>query len=294
MQREAARTLYTLSTAYQTGIRSDEYEVIVVENGSAHKLGIDLIKSFGDNFYYVDIPAEEAHPSPVSAINSAVNKSRGSSIGIILDGARMVSPGLIRAAKDALNLSKNTIVGTLAWHLGPCHQSLSVHHGYTQTVEDALLEKLDWRANGYRLFERAAWAFSNPTGHFGVLAESCATFMHRELYYAVNGYDPLFDLPGGGYANLDFFKRCAESVDTKIALLAGEGTFHQFHGGSTTGFDANAYGIFAAKQYQKIRGVTYAAPNIQPVFYGKIDPLVYPWIMRSIDENNKQLNEKKS
>jgi hypothetical protein len=245
------------------------------------------VSSFVKNFRYIDIATEDAHPSPVNAINFAVSKSLGSTIGIILDGARMITPGLLCAAKGALRLSENTIVNTLAWHLGPSHQSVSVHQGYSQAEEDNLLEAINWKANGYRLFDCAAWAFSNPSGHFGPLAESTATFMSREFYDAVGGYDPLFTLPGGGYATLDFFKRCCEAPDTKLVILAGEGTFHQFHGGSTTGLGAKEYGTLAAQEYQKIRGNSYAAPNIRPIFYGNIEPSVYPWLYKSIEANSK-------
>jgi glycosyltransferase involved in cell wall biosynthesis len=286
MQREAVRTLYTLSASYQSGINSDDYEVIVIENGSSKKLGAELVKSFGNNFRYINIATEDAHPSPVNAINFAVSKSLGSAVGIILDGARMVTPGLIRTAKDALHLSANTIVGTIAWHLGPSHQSISVHQGYSQISEDALLHEINWRADGYRLFEHAAWAFSNSTGHFGPIAESCATFMSRKFYDDIGGYDPLFKLPGGGYATLDFFKRCCEVPDINLVMLAGEGSFHQFHGGVTTGFDASEYGQLAAQEYQEIRGIPYAPPNIRAVFYGMIKQSVYPWLARSIEANS--------
>ena len=39
MTREAPRTLRSLSPGYQQGIHPDDYEVIVVENGSSAPLG---------------------------------------------------------------------------------------------------------------------------------------------------------------------------------------------------------------------------------------------------------------
>ena len=54
MSREAARTLHSLSRAYQEGIDDLDYEVIVVENGSApdQRLGEEFVAGFGPEFRY--------------------------------------------------------------------------------------------------------------------------------------------------------------------------------------------------------------------------------------------------
>lgn len=284
MRREAVRTLRSLACGYQRGISATEYEVIVVENGSSDPVGSAFVESYGCNFRYLDM-GREARPSPVHAVNLAVSQAKGQFVGVILDGARMVSPGMLAAARDALGINPRAVVGTLAWHLGDEHQSISAGKGYSQRVEDEILESLGWEANGYRLFRRAAWAFSNPTGHFGFLAESCATFLSRKLYGVVGGYDQAFTLPGGGYANLDFFRRCCEAEGAKLVVLAGEGSFHQYHGGATTGLAAADYGPRAAEEYRSIRGSAYQPPAIGPCFFGAIDPEVLPWVQRSIEQN---------
>jgi hypothetical protein len=282
MRREAARTLHSLACKYQRGISADEYEVIVVENGSSEPVGSDFVESHGCNFRYLDM-GSDAQPSPVHAVNRAVRETKGEFVGIILDGARMVSPGILAAARDALRISPRAVVGTLAWHLGDEHQSISATKGYSQQTEDEILESLDWQTDGYRLFRRAAWAYSNPSGHFGLLAESCATFMGRELFDTVGGYDPAFTIPGGGYTNLDFFKRCCAADGAKLIVLAGEGSFHQYHGGATTGLSAGDYGIHAAAEYRSIRGCAYEPPEISPRFFGALDFQVLPWLRRSIE-----------
>lgn len=287
MRREAARTLHSLCCDYQRRVTPDEYEVIVIENGSDDPVGAAFVESFGPQFRYLDM-GSEAMPSPVRAVNHAVEEARGDRIGIILDGARMCSPGLLSAARDALRIFPRTIVGTIAWHLGDEHQSISSGRGYTQKTEDEILAALDWQADGYRLFRRAAWAFSNPTGHFGSIAESCATFMSRKTYEAVGGYDDAFTLPGGGYANLDFFKRCCALDESRFVLLAGEGTFHQYHGGATTGLDAAAYGSRAAQEYLSIRGVAFRPPALDPILFGTANSEVLPWFEKSLEANLRQ------
>jgi glycosyltransferase involved in cell wall biosynthesis len=283
MQREAARTLHSLSCQYQQGITTEEYEVIVVENGSSDPVGRSFVECYGPNFHYLDM-GSGALPSPVYAVNLAVSQAKGEYIGVILDGARMATPGLLAAARDGLRIASRSVVGALAWHLGDEHQSISSTKGYSQNVEDNILASVDWQANGYRLYSHAAWAFSNPTGHFGFVAESCATFLSRELYEAIGGYDAAFALPGGGYANLDFFKRCCETDGVKFVLLIGEGTFHQYHGGATTGLSAADYGSKAADEYRSIRGCGYQPPLLKPIFFGAVAPEVLPWLGKSIEK----------
>ena len=60
MRREAARTLHSLSRAYQEGIDDLDYEVIVVENGSDadQRLGEEFVESFGPEFRYLDLGAD--------------------------------------------------------------------------------------------------------------------------------------------------------------------------------------------------------------------------------------------
>ena len=61
MAREAPRTLFTLSADYQRGVGSADYEVIVLDAGSATPLEENFVKSFGENFRLV---RSEAVSSP--------------------------------------------------------------------------------------------------------------------------------------------------------------------------------------------------------------------------------------
>ena len=66
MTREAPRTLRSLSPGYQQGIHPDDYEVIVVENGSSAPLGGGLVQSFGRNFRYYAMPGPRRRRRPRS------------------------------------------------------------------------------------------------------------------------------------------------------------------------------------------------------------------------------------
>ena len=136
MRREARRTLQSLTADYQRGVATVEYEVIVVENGSAEPLSERFVASCGPQFTYMYI--RDAAPSPIGAINRAARQARGTYLGIMIDGARIVTPGLIRYAVCALRAYRNPFVYTLAWHLGPDVQSNSIPRGYSKSVEDQL------------------------------------------------------------------------------------------------------------------------------------------------------------
>jgi glycosyltransferase involved in cell wall biosynthesis len=280
MQREAPRTLYTLTARYQRGVADNDYEVIVVDNGSTHPLTADLVGSFGSNFRYLML-GDVADPSPCKAINYAVERARGDLVGVMIDGARMASPGLIRYAMDALCLYEHGVVATLSWHLGPKPQSLSITEGYCQDVEDRLLGTIDWCENGYSLFNISAFAWSSINGYFRNISESNAIFMRRAFFEKLQGFDEQFRLPGGGLANLDFYKRACEYQDSNAIVLLGEGTFHQVHGGIATNSTNGNYVESAYREYHAIRGREFAAPTNSHILFGRPTREALPWIASS-------------
>lgn len=146
MRREAPRTLYSLSSAYQREVDAGDYEVIVVDNGSAEPLEPEIVAGFGDNFRYVYV--EKASPSPAGAMNLGARMARGDFLGLMIDGARIVSPGMLRLALTSLVAFRRPVVGSLAFHLGPATQMESTTRGYDQAEEDRLLAGIDWRNDG--------------------------------------------------------------------------------------------------------------------------------------------------
>lgn len=264
MAREAPRTLRSLALPYQTGIRPEDYEVIVMDNGSPVPLGESVVREFGPQFRYHYV--QDAAKSPADAINDGVAISRGKYVGIFIDGARIASPGLLAKALQAFQLYDDPIVATLGWHLGPELQQKSVQKGYDKATEDRLLDGIGWPRDGYRLFEISVLAASSFKGYAAAPSESNALFLKRRAYKAMGGFDPAFDLPGGGLLNLDFFIRCLER-DSPLVMLFGEGTFHQIHGGASTGApaEANRFQQWAA-QYQRIRGKPWRHPE-KPMHY---------------------------
>jgi len=221
-------------------------------------------------------------PSPASAVNLGLRAARADLVGVLIDGARMASPGLCRLAYMASRLHHRPIIATLGFHLGPDVQMRSIKAGYNQEVEDRLLESVDWRANGYELFTISAFAGSSRNGWFGPIAESNALFMPAALWAELGGYDEAFTSPGGGLVNLDTYKRACELPDSELIILLGEGTFHQVHGGIATNSQAaEPPGKQFRQEYRRIRGERFRMPQRQPLLLGSLPPQVHPSLIQS-------------
>jgi glycosyltransferase involved in cell wall biosynthesis len=262
--REAPRTLLSLSAGYQRDINADQYEVIVVDNGSNPAVDPDMVAGFGSNFRLIRI--DPAPPSPAHAVNRGIAEARGSVIGVMIDGARIASPGLIHFALHGAGLYQTPVVAVLGWYLGYDFQRWSMQYGYDQAREDALLAQINWPADGYRLFEIATLDESSSEGWLQPIAESNALFMRRESWDDLGGMDERFDAPGGGLVNLDTYMRALDLPDARLVLLLGEGTFHQLHGGIATNVSIDRITESFRKwddQFEALRGRRYSFPAPQ-------------------------------
>ena len=151
--RELPRTLLSLSAAYQQHIEPHEYEVIVVDNGSTPAIEEKVFQGLSGNFRLVRL--DPALPSPARAINHGIALAKGKIIGVMIDGARIATPGLIHFARHGAALYPTSVVATLGWYLGYDFQRWSMRYGYNQAREDELLTSINWPQDGYRLFEIA-------------------------------------------------------------------------------------------------------------------------------------------
>ncbi len=278
MERELPRTLHSLMPTYQTGVEESDYEVIVVDCGSTVPIDHEAVRGYGMNFHLLRF---ENSPSPARAINQAVHRCSTEIVMVCIDGARMLSPGILRFMLEAFRARENPIVATLAWHLGPKVQMVSMLEGYDQAAEDLLLGTVDWRKNGYELFRISALAGSSSQGWFMAIGESNCIAMRRKCYDRLGGFEERFQTPGGGYVNLDFYKRaCEENGD--LVLLLGEGTFHQFHGGAATNkpLDHPDRKLFE-QEYRALRGRDYIPPLTPPTYIGSVPPQALPFVAAS-------------
>jgi cephalosporin hydroxylase len=273
MRREARRTLHSLSRAYQEGLERTSYEVIVAENGSDddQKLGRVFVEDFGPEFRYLDL-GDDASESPVGALNRGIAASRGRNLALMIDGAHVLTPGVLRFGLQGLATYAPAIVATQQWYVGPGQQGAAMDNGYDQAYEDRLFRRIQWPGNGYRLFE---------VGHFvgerdwldGVWESNCM-FVSRAQLEQVGGFEERFSMPGGGYANLELYERLGSSPDVTVCSIIGEGSFHQVHGGTTTNeaeADKRRALVFGySRHYAELRGRPFRGAGKPIHFVGRI------------------------
>jgi hypothetical protein len=281
MPREVPRTIRSLSMAMQVGVTRDVYEVILVDNGSTCKIDIERCRAMD-----VCLRVEElgpGEPSPCRAVNRGLALARGELCGVMIDGARLASPGLVAGALRARRLHHRPVISTLGFHLGPDVQMKTVRRGYDQNEEDRLLARVKWTEDGYRLFTISAFAGSSAGGWFAPLCESNALFLPKDLWTELGGYDERFRSPGGGLANLDTYVRACALPDSQLITLLGEGTFHQVHGGVATNAaqGANPWQAFH-EEYLAIRGRPFVKPDVIPLFLGFVNRHVFRSIAMSV------------
>lgn len=276
MARELPRTVQSLLPPYQQGMDVAQLEIIVADNGSHHPVRRE---DFPADVNLTVIRVDDGGASPCRAINRAASLARGELIAVMIDGARMASPGLLKASVDASRTDPKAFVATLGFHLGPKVQQVSTTEGYTRAVEDALLDGIGWPAEGYRLFEISALGESYRHGVLASPPETTFFMMNRRRFLELGGFDEGFRALGGGFANYDMFDRASADPTAPIILLVGEATFHQLHFGATTqeggirraapegeGTLADAY----QRDYARVRGVAYSHRPRQPLLYGAI------------------------
>jgi cephalosporin hydroxylase len=273
MRRAALRTLHSLSRAYQQDIEELDYEVIVVENGSSpgEELGQETVSSFGDEFRYLSL-ADRATPSPVGALQAGVDAATGGKLALMIDGAHVLTPGVLHWGTVGLEAYDPAVVATHQWYVGPGQQPDLVRHGYDELLEDRLFEAIGWPADGYELFKIGH--FLDERDWLDGMPESNCLFVGRDLFEQAGGLDAAFDMAAAGYANLDLYERLGSTPGARLVTILGEGSFHQVHGGSTTnagdpaerGRRVTAY----REQYEELRGKPFRAPAKHVHYVGRL------------------------
>ncbi|MFH0947295.1 MAG: glycosyltransferase family A protein [Planctomycetota bacterium] len=292
MPDQAQRTLFSLSPRYQRDVSRRDYEVIVVENASERTLGREKVLQHGDNFSY--FLREQPAPSPVFAINFGAAQARGDMIGIMVDGARMLTPGAVKYILMAGRLSPFAVAAIPGYHLGRQLQQDAALSGHDAQEDLRLLAQIGWPEDGYRLFEIACFSATSRPGFFRYPGESNCLSVPRSIWEEIGGCDERFDLPGGGLVNLDLYKRVAEHRRTVLVNLIGEGCCHQFHGGVTTSTRSEAREQLVADQvaqYVALRGRKYRNPRVRSISLGLVPDAALEFVRRSVERAQQDLLE---
>lgn len=262
MERQLERTLRSVGA--QIGLEPGSLEVIVVDNGSPTPVPSGLVR---------DLPwpgriirREAGDVSPARAANEGLAQARGGLVGLIIDGARILSPGLVAWALRAAQLFDRIVVTAPAWHVGPTPQGGGGHERIE--LEERLLCDFDQAGDGYSLFAMSTLAPSSGRGWFGPMGESSSLFLSASDWKELGGLDERFTSPGGGLVNHDLYRRACSLSDAELVVLLGEGTFHQSHGGAATGGDTDRSVMKA--EYERIVGRPHRPPLRRPVYLGHL------------------------
>lgn len=233
MPTQGINTLLSLSPLMQKNIAADDYEIIAVENESSEMLPQEKISEIPGNIRY--FPRKESGTSPAAAINFGLQKASGSHIGIMIDGARMLTPRIIEHALMAFRACPNALVCVPGYYIGPYEHKSEKANLFSQEDEKKLLETIRWKENPYRLFDQCQLSSANAKGFFQPFMESNCFFTSIENIRRINGAEERFNLPGGGSINMYMLKKLGTLPEcSHIFVLPGEGTFHQQHGGVST------------------------------------------------------------
>jgi len=264
MARELPRTLFSLTPKKQLAVSCQDYEIIVIDNGTS-EFESEPISAVSPNFRACQIL--DGGVSPCKAINKGLSMAKAPIMAVMIDGARICSPGLVWHCLKAQALDSKIVSGTMGMHLGPDLQMRSVPKGYNQATEDDLLRSVKWREDPYRLFQISVPAGSCLDGPFMPFSETNSICMHAAMWDQLGGFDEGFKTPGGGYANLDIWKRAIESPGAVPIHLLSEATFHQVHGGIATNSPSPPAEAFR-EEYRKLRSGDYSVPDYKPLIFG--------------------------
>jgi glycosyltransferase involved in cell wall biosynthesis len=94
MAAQIKNTLQSLLPPYQRNVSIDDYEIILMDNGSAKMLD-EGTRKISLNLNYVYLSPDEASPSPAPAMNRGVALSRAPVPCLMIDGARLLTPGVL-------------------------------------------------------------------------------------------------------------------------------------------------------------------------------------------------------
>lgn len=291
MSRQAMNTLYSLSAKHQRNVREEDYEILVLENLSDDNLDPRDIQALGNNIRLVQ--RDEHAVSPVFAINDGFRLARAPFIGLIIDGARMVTPRVVEYALAVARMSPHALLAVPGFNLGPDLHYQTDADANPAAREQALLAQSGWQQNGYRLFDIANLGEANPRGLFQPFMESNCYFTSRDNFAAIGYADERFQYPGGGSLNLHMFRSVGMLPQCSLyCVTAGEGSFHQFHGGVTTAPLDNREALLDAfrEQLESVWGGRFPALEREPFLIGAVTSHAQAFLRYSSVRGQKRFN----
>ncbi len=249
--KQLVRTLTSCTPFYQD-IEPSRLEIIIIDNGSDVPLELSDFKGFPRVSRVIRV---DGRPSPVFGLNLGIAEAKFSNIALMIDGAHMLTPGVVKNARSVLEFMRRPVINVPQYILGAASQNLrSINNAYEQETED--LKDLGWPLNGYALLDYAVIAGENPNKQYLDAIETNCLITTKEVLAECGGYDEGFDEAGAGLANIEIFNRLCHDPMNQYVTLPGEGSFHQDHGGTTTSLSSEERDKLVKTYYEKYKSVT--------------------------------------
>jgi hypothetical protein len=267
-RREARNSLFSLTRGYQIDSGNIPYEVIAIDNGSTEPLSEADVRSFGSEFHYRYVPTRSV--SPVEAINEAARAAAGDRLMILIDGAHIVTPRVLRLVYETFQRFRAPFIATVPFQLGPMKQNFSVQAGYNQQVEDELLGRSGWRDNGYRLYSAAASFADEGGGWYGQLFESGCFAMRKADYLAMAGSTSGSSPPGADSAISTFSSARWRDRSSNTSFCWAKERSIRFTAEFPRACPWSAiHGRRFHEEFKRIRGRRFVRIPRRPVFVGE-------------------------
>jgi glycosyltransferase involved in cell wall biosynthesis len=293
MAEQALNTVYTLSAQHQRNVQTENYEIIVVENRSDQTIDTQRLYALGNNIRY--LCRDEQGVSPAAAINAGLAMARAPFIGLLIDGARMVTPRIIEYALAAQRIDNNALVIVPGYNLGPDLHHLNKSLNYNENTEKALLIETNWKQDGYRLFNIANISEANPRGVFQPFMECNCMFTSKDNWRRIGGADEAFHFPGGGGLNLHMYRRLGVLKETEyFFILPGEGSFHQYHGGvsTTERHDREEMLLSPRSQLESYWNGKFKGLEREPILLGAVTSHAQQFLLYASERASKRFTRK--
>lgn len=226
LRHQIRKTIVSIMEAIERASMKD-VEVVIADNSKENSVQ-DEIGEAREGIRVVECGMHDM--SIHAAINKVAADTEGEYLCIMIDGARIWSPGILSKWKHLM--STNTVVHVPNYQLGKSHQMYREKSGYSQETEESLLEAIGWPNLKTKQLIENSWC-EEHAGCGPKIFESNCLFVSRSLWKAVGGFDTAFRRKDGGFASADLLNRL-NAEGGKLKIISTEGTFHQLHDGSTT------------------------------------------------------------
>ena len=222
---------------YQRGIEDLDYEVHRRRErlgaGPAARRRLRRAASGPSSATSTWAPTAHARRRP-SPSTGASPTARGETVALMIDGAHVLTPGVLHYGMPGCRAYEPASWPPSSGTSGPASRATRCSRATTRRSRTGSSTQIQWPDDGYRLFE---------IGHFigdrdwfdGIVGEQLPLRAPQAARAGRAASTTASRWPGGGYANLDLFERLGPTPGRHAwRRILGEGSFHQFHGGTTT------------------------------------------------------------